>query len=84
MCGQEGLFGTASFQVVLDINEMTKLEEKYKYEYKDSNKLIETGLSKGVEDPADVCSKQNLEIHSNVNNISSEELGEDNEYNPFA
>jgi DNA-directed RNA polymerase II subunit RPB1 len=84
MCGQEGLFGTASFQVVLDINEMTKLEEKYKYEYKDSNKLIESGLSKGVEDPADVCSKQNLEIHSNVNNITSEELGEDNEYNPFA
>jgi DNA-directed RNA polymerase II subunit RPB1 len=27
MCGQEGMFGTNAFQVVLDLNEMRKLDE---------------------------------------------------------
>lgn len=84
MCGQEGLFGTASFQVVLDINEMIKLDEKYKYEYEDKQQAINDGLFKGLEDPADACSKQTLEIQNNVNNIEVVENGTDNDYNPFA
>jgi DNA-directed RNA polymerase beta' subunit len=84
MCGQEGLFGTGAFQVVLDINEMIHLDEKYKYEYQDKDALIENGLFKGIENPAEICSKQNLEIETNVNNIIVEEMGGDNDYNPFA
>jgi len=83
MCGQEGLFGTAAFQVVLDINEMINLDEKYTYEYQDKEQQIEDGLFKGLENPTDICSKQNLEIQNNVNNIIVEEDGKDDDYNPF-
>jgi DNA-directed RNA polymerase beta' subunit len=83
MCGQEGLYGTAAFQVVLDINEMINLDEKYKYEYQDSDELINDGLFKDIENPADICSKQNLEIQTNVANIVVESMGDDNDYNPF-
>jgi DNA-directed RNA polymerase II subunit RPB1 len=82
MCGQEGLFGTAAFQVVLDINEMIKLEEKYKYEYQDKDELINNGLY--IESQTDVCSTKNLEIKTNIANIQNEKLGADNEYDPFA
>ena len=84
MCGQEGLFGTAVFQVVLDLNEMLHLEEKYKYEYQDKETLIEDGLFKGLEDPASKCSTQNLKIDTNISNIKAEELGGENDYDPFA
>ena len=84
MCGQEGLFGTAAFQVVLDINEMVNLEEKYKYEYQDKEQLISDGLFKGLEEQTDKCSIQNLQIQTNVANIKTEELGGDNDYDPFA
>jgi DNA-directed RNA polymerase II subunit RPB1 len=84
MCGQEGLFGTASFQVVLDINEMIKLDETYKYEYEDAQKLIDNGLFGNLEDPNDHCSTKNLTINDNIVNIMTEDLGGDNDYNPFA
>lgn len=84
MCGQEGLFGTALFQVVLDINEMINLDEKYKYEYQDKEELINDGLFKGLENPADVCSSQNLQIQTNISNIIVEEMGTNDDYNPFA
>jgi DNA-directed RNA polymerase II subunit RPB1 len=83
MCGQEGLFGTASFQVVLDLNEMIKLDEKYKYEYEDKQDLIEKGLFGDLEDQNDQCSTKNLTIDDNVVNILTEDLGGDNDYNPF-
>jgi DNA-directed RNA polymerase beta' subunit len=84
MCGQEGLFGTGAFQVVLDVNEMIHLDEKYKYEYQDKDALIEDGLFKGIENPADICSKQTLKMETNVGNIVVEEMGGDDDYNPFA
>jgi DNA-directed RNA polymerase beta' subunit len=82
MCGQEGLFGTAVFQVVLDINEMINLDEKYKYEYQDKEQLIDDGF-KDLENPTDICSKQNLEIQTNVANIVTEEMGQEDDYDPF-
>jgi len=84
MCGQEGLFGTAAFQVVLDINELINLEEKYKYEYQDTEQLIEDGLFKDLSDQQEKCSIQKLQIQTNVSNIHSEELGGENDYDPFA
>ena len=83
-CGQEGLFGTASFQVVLDLNEMVNLEEKYKYDYENKETLIENGLFGNLEDENDSCSTKNLTIENNIVNIQSEEMGGDNDYNPFA
>ena len=83
MCGQEGLFGTAAFQVVLDINEMINLEEKYRYELQDNNEIISDGLFKDIEDQGDMCSTQNLQVKTNVGNIKHEELGGDNDYDPF-
>jgi DNA-directed RNA polymerase beta' subunit len=83
MCGQEGLFGTAAFQVVLDINEMIHLEEKYKFEYQNVEQIIDAGLYTGIDDPIDSCSKQKLTIETNVSNIKPELLGDDNDYNPF-
>jgi DNA-directed RNA polymerase II subunit RPB1 len=84
MCGQEGLFGTAAFQVVLDINEMINLEEKIKYEYQNSEDIINEGLFKGLEEQNDKCSTQQLQIQTNIVNIKAEELGGDNDYDPFA
>ena len=83
MCGQEGMFGTSAFQVVLDINEMSKLKEKIKYEYRDENDMIEKGFG-DIETPGDKCSKSALEVHNNVSNIKTVNLGEDNDYDPFA
>ena len=83
MCGQEGLFGTAVFQVVLDINEMIKLDEKYKYEYQDKETIIDSGLFGGLENPEDICSKQNLQIQTNVSNIIVKEMGNNDDYDPF-
>jgi DNA-directed RNA polymerase II subunit RPB1 len=84
MCGQEGLYGTASFQVVLDINEMINLDEKYKYEYKSNEDIIEESLFAGLGEKDEICSKRQLEIETNVLNIKMEEMGKDNDYDPFA
>ena len=84
MCGQEGFFGTSSFQVVLDINEMIKLDEKYKYEYENKEELIDKGLFGVLEDPNDHCSTKNLTIEDNIVNIMTTDMGGDNDYNPFA
>jgi DNA-directed RNA polymerase beta' subunit len=84
MCGQEGMFGTSAFQVVLDLNEMSKLEEQYKYEYKDDSELIEKELFMGIDDVSSMCSIQNLTIENNIVNIDIKETGKDDEYNPFA
>jgi DNA-directed RNA polymerase II subunit RPB1 len=84
MCGQEGFYGTAAFQVVLDINEMINLDEKYKYEYKANEDIIEESLFSGLGEKEEACSKRQLEIETNVSNIRMEEMGKDNDYDPFA
>ena len=54
MCGQEGYFGTGSFQVMLDINRMK------------GNKLLEEDVDIQAmmqgENPSDACSLQNIQI----------------------
>ena len=84
MCGQEGLFGTSSFQVVLDINEMIKLEEASLYVYKSVEDLINEDFVNGLEEKGEKCSTQLLQIETNVVNIKTEELGVENDYDPFA
>jgi DNA-directed RNA polymerase II subunit RPB1 len=81
MCGQEGLYGTNSFQVVLDLEEMRKLENVVAYEKPDDELAIEKMMG-GLEDPDDACSNNKLTIQNNVSTIKTADLGEDNDYNP--
>ena len=81
MCGQEGLYGTNSFQVVLDLEEMRKLENVVAYEKQNSEDAIEKMMG-GLEDPDDACSNNKLTIQNNVSTIKTADLGEDNDYNP--
>ena len=68
MCGQEGYFGTNSFQVMLDMNKMHKLGEKTL----EIQKSIESLM--GVEDPNDVCSTNNLAIVNSTEFIEGADL----------
>jgi DNA-directed RNA polymerase II subunit RPB1 len=81
MCGQEGLYGTNSFQVVLDLEEMRKLEDTIQFEQADDNETIEKVFG-NVEDTQDKCSTNNLVIQNNVVNIKASDLGKDDDYNP--
>jgi DNA-directed RNA polymerase II subunit RPB1 len=81
MCGQEGLYGTNSFQVVLNLDEMRKLDEVITYEKQDDDLMIEKMMG-GLEDPDDACSNNKLTIQNNVSTIKMTDLGKDNEYNP--
>ena len=81
MCGQEGHFGTASFQVVLDIDEMQKLEASNEYVYVDANEEIEKFFG-DAENPDDPCGPNKIAIQNNVITIKDEDMGKDNSYNP--
>jgi DNA-directed RNA polymerase II subunit RPB1 len=74
MCGQEGYFGTSSFQVILDIEEMQKLEESSEYAPVDVNNEIEKFFGE-VEDAKDICSIANLSIQNNVVSIKPIDMG---------
>jgi DNA-directed RNA polymerase II subunit RPB1 len=82
MCGQEGLFGTSAFQVVLDIEEMQKLEESSEYKPSNVDDEIEEFFG-AVENPEDPCGVNKISIQNNVLTIHEEDLGKDNvKYNP--
>jgi DNA-directed RNA polymerase II subunit RPB1 len=84
MCGQEGFFGTSAFQVVLDIEEMQKLESVSEYVQPDDQKAIEQFFGES-ENPDDPCSITKLTIQNNVVSLKVEDSGaggEDDGYNP--
>jgi DNA-directed RNA polymerase II subunit RPB1 len=81
MCGQEGHFGTACFQVILDIDEMQKLEASSEYKYVNAEEEIEKFFG-GVENPEDPCGPNKIDIQNNVITIHAENMGGDNTYNP--
>jgi DNA-directed RNA polymerase II subunit RPB1 len=81
MVGQEGLYGTSAFQVILDMEEMMKLEETTVYEQPDDVATIEKMFG-GIENPDEPCSTNNLIIQNNVTTIKTTDLGADNDYNP--
>jgi len=80
MCGQEGYFGTSAFQVVLDIEELQKLQAD-SYNPIDIENEVDKFLEK-VDNPDDPCSLNNLTIQNNVSTIKPLNTGEDNDYNP--
>jgi DNA-directed RNA polymerase II subunit RPB1 len=81
MCGQEGFYGTSAFQIVLDIEEMQKLQENTEYKHVDLEDEIE-GFFDTVEDPQDPCGVNKLTIQNNVTNIKCTNMGTDDDYNP--
>jgi DNA-directed RNA polymerase II subunit RPB1 len=79
MCGQEGYFGTSAFQVILDIDKITQLNAE---EWKDENdnEHIQNEFEEYQGTSENMCSVSNLTIQSNVSNIHSTDMGEDNAY----
>jgi DNA-directed RNA polymerase II subunit RPB1 len=83
MCGQEGFFGTSAFQVVLDIEEMKKLDATSEYKPVNMNEEIEKFLeTDGAVAGVDSCSIGNLTMQNNVTTIKAVDMGGDNDYNP--
>lgn len=77
MCGQEGYYGTGSFQVLLNFNDMAKLGEKSMEQKVNINQLLQ------VEDPNDICSKSNLVINNTTDHLGGINTGDiSNEYDP--
>jgi DNA-directed RNA polymerase II subunit RPB1 len=85
LCGQEGYYGTYSFQVVLDVNKINEFQESSTYQIMDERLEIDKFLS-SIDDPTDICSTKNLEIRNNVANIISSVAQQtdnaDDDYNP--
>jgi DNA-directed RNA polymerase II subunit RPB1 len=81
MCGQEGHFGTAAFQVVLDIEEMQKLEAASEYKYVNADEEIEK-FFKADDTKEDFCGLNKIVIQSNINTINAVKIDDDNSYNP--
>jgi hypothetical protein len=75
MCGQEGYYGTGSFQVMLNIDEMSKLGSQELQQKINIDDMLQ------IEDPNDICSKQNIVINSNTDYINSNNMGDiDDDY----
>jgi len=81
MCGQEGFFGTAAFQVVLNISELQKLEEVSEYKPLNVEEEIEKFFG-AVQNPDDPCGVNKITINNNVVTIKSQDMGgDDDDYN---
>ena len=82
MCGQDGYFGTSAFSVLLDVNKTMALSEK-QVDILNSEEYIEKEFQ-GIMDPNDPCSLNNISLQTNLKNIKQVDLGDDNDYDPFA
>uniref|UniRef100_A0A6C0KIQ9 DNA-directed RNA polymerase n=1 Tax=viral metagenome TaxID=1070528 RepID=A0A6C0KIQ9_9ZZZZ len=75
MCGQEGYFGTNSFQVLLDIDSMSKIAEKSVFKEEDLNELFD------INESADPCANTNMNIQDNISIMNSKNTGDiDDDY----
>jgi len=87
MCGQEGYYGTSSFQVMLDIDNMTKLNEKSTYNPINVEKEIDD-MFNITETSKDNCNLNKILIQNNVENIkfksttNEETEQQDDDYDP--
>jgi len=86
MCGQEGMFGTNAFQVVLDLEHMETLNAQNEYtppkKYEDEVEMFMRGdnsdhISKSIDN--DKCSIDKITIRNNIANIIDKTLESDDE-----
>ena len=66
MCGQYGNYGTGAFQVLLDMNEMEKLDA-FEVDTRDINKSIDESFAKNTGKTE--CTKSEIMIQNNIANI---------------
>jgi DNA-directed RNA polymerase II subunit RPB1 len=79
MMGQMGVFGTGSFQLVLDMEKMRDMEDQ-EVDMTNTNQEIERMFGK-LDDRTDACSKNKIEITNNVTairRVDNDECGDDN------
>jgi DNA-directed RNA polymerase II subunit RPB1 len=67
MCGQEGYFGTSSFQVVLDTDQFATL--------KDKTLLEDKSVEFKIEDSKDPCSLNTIQIEGSVGDVTIKDTG---------
>ena len=82
MCGQEGYYGTSSFQVMLDFDKVIELNKENSSEYiekTDEEKIIEQFKENLIDDDAE-CDINNLYITNNVENIKQLNMGNVDDY----
>jgi len=77
MVGQEGLFGTSSFQVLLNTDEMKKLTITDKGASDNYESLVKKHFSH-IEDQQSECSSSKLKIQNNITNIKFKEISDEN------
>ena len=82
MCRQDVYFGTSAFSVLLDVNKTMALSEK-QVDILNGEEYIEKEFQ-GIMDPNDPCSLNNISLQTNLKNIKQVDLGDDNDYDPFA
>ena len=71
MCGQPGYYGTNAFQLVLDMNEMSKLTVSQVTQQIDP---MEELMGKPIED-SDVCPRSKIEIRNNIGSMKHADPG---------
>ena len=74
MCGQEGYYGTSSFQVMLDLPQMIAKMEDVAFKAQNEQAEIEEAMGSAAMDTS-ACAFENLTIESNVGSIQKVDLG---------
>ena len=80
MCGQEGYFGTSSFQTILDTEMMSTLDVD-EWEHDDSSQAIDDTFD-GLTTSGEQCGIANIEINNNIDSIVATNIDSDDDYNP--
>ena len=70
MCGQQGYYGTSSFDIMLDINEISKLKSKNMEKKFDIDNLMDE-----IDNSEDFCSANNIKIDDGSSQIKSKNTG---------
>jgi DNA-directed RNA polymerase II subunit RPB1 len=73
MCGQPGYYGTNAFQLVLDMNEMSKLAVTQVSEKAELNPMEEL-MGRSVDD-SDICPRSKIEIRNNIGSMKRSDPG---------
>ena len=75
MCGQEGYYGTSSFQVMLDLPQMIAKMEEVAFQAQNEQAEIAEAMGSAAADTS-ACAFEKLTIESNVGSIQKVDLGQ--------
>ena len=80
MCGQEGYFGTNSFQVLVDIDKVISLQEEQEEDEDDYDDDVELEDMLQIDNSDAFCNPQNIQINNTGINVQDENIGIDDDY----